>query len=780
MTLRPSASLKVTVPLILLIFAAVLSTVNMLYHVPRAESEAEEDSRKRVVQEMSRLQSTLEYLSLKGDLVVAQHEIAVLSHNHDIQWVVLTDERNVVVAATRRAWLGRPVSDALPNFDVVRAAGAVRDRRATVTTDRIDGNLVAYAGILIGREREELRPSRSGTLLMSYDLKRPKEEARAQVIRQSLYWSGWVIVLALFMWMAFHILLTRRTAKLVHAAERLASGDIGARSELQGQDELGRLGRAFDAMAEKVAITQSRLLQDLAERERVQQALANSEARLQQILNNSTAVVSVKDIEGRILFVNRQWEKLFHLTQGEVLGKTEFDVLPSATARELRANDRLVLERNAPIDFEETAQLDDGLHTYISSKFPLNDANGKSYAVCGISTDITEKKRSAEELARQREAIYQREKLAALGSLLAGVAHELNNPLSVVVARAVLLEEQGDPAARAMAIKIRVAAERCARIVRTFLGMARQEAPEHRPVSINDVVHAALDMTAYGLRTSGIEVVLDLSSDMPLMLADADQLHQVLLNLIINAQQALQDQEGPRRIELTSRFDAARHLACVTVADNGPGIPPDLRARVFEPYFTTKPTGFGTGVGLAMSQGLVETHGGTLVLDCPPDGGAVFTVTLPVREADADVADARAAAAQSTGKRSILVVDDEGDVRDLLVQILSSPERDVIAVPSGQEALERLAKRTFDAILTDVRMPGIDGPALYREIERRWPALAQRVAFITGDTLSTTLRDYVSQTGRPVIEKPFLPADVRSTVTQLVSSENASFSVRSR
>lgn len=773
MTLRPSASLKVTVPLILLIFAAVLSTVNMLYHVPRAESEAEEDSRKRVVQEMSRLQSTLEYLSLKGDLVVAQHEIAVLAHNHDIQWVVLTDERNVVVAATRRAWLDRPVAEVLPKFDVVRAAGAVQDRRATVTNDVADGTLVAYAGILIGRERQELRPSRSGTLLMSYDLKRPKQEARAQVIRQSLYWSGWVIVLALFMWMAFHILLTRRTAILVHAAERLASGDIGARSGLQGQDELGRLGRAFDAMAEKVASTQGRLLQDLAERERVQQALANSEARLQQILNNSTAVVSVKDIDGRILFVNRQWEKLFHLTQGEVLGKTEFDVLPSATARELRANDRLVLERNEPIEFEETAQLDDGLHTYISSKFPLNDAAGASYAVCGISTDITEKKRSAEELARQRESLYQREKLAALGSLLAGVAHELNNPLSVVVARAVLLEEQGDPSARAMAIKIRVAAERCARIVRTFLGMARQEAPEHGPVAINDVVIAALDMTAYSLRASGIQVTLDLSNDIPLMLADADQLHQVLLNLIVNAQQALQDRDGPRAITLTSRLDAARREVRVTVADNGPGIPLELRARVFEPYFTTKPTGFGTGVGLAMSQGLVEAHGGTLTLDCPPQGGSVFTVTLPVREADAGVADADPSAVESTGRRSVLVVDDESEIRDLLVQILSSPEQDVIGVASAREALERMARRNFDAILTDVRMPGMDGPALYREIERRWPAQAQRVAFVTGDTLSTTLRDYVSRTGRPVIEKPFLPADVRRTVTQLACPESS-------
>jgi two-component system NtrC family sensor kinase len=216
--------------------------------------------------------------------------------------------------------------------------------------------------------------------------------------------------------------------------------------------------------------------------------------------------------------------------------------------------------------------------------------------VLTIARDVTEKKRSAEELAHQRESLYQREKLAALGSLLAGVAHELNNPLSVVVARAVLLEEQGDPATHAAAVKIRTAAERCARIVRTFLAMARQQRPERGPVAINDVVAAALDITGYATRTSSVDVSVDLSPDIPLVHADADQLHQVLLNLVINAQQALQDHALPRRIAI--RTDSTRRARrCASRSpDNGPGIPPQLRARIFEPYFTTKPTGLGLGV----------------------------------------------------------------------------------------------------------------------------------------------------------------------------------------
>jgi PAS domain S-box-containing protein len=282
----------------------------------------------------------------------------------------------------------------LPQFALDQATGAIRERRAEVTSDAKGEVLLGYAGVLIGGEREELRPSRTGTLFVAYDLKRYKAEARAQVLQHSLYWPGWVTALALAMWLVFHFLLTRRTARLVHAAEELAAGDLTARSGLSGNDELGRLGRAFDAMALDVAETQTRLRQDLAERARVQRELENSEARLQQILNNATAVIYVKDIEGRLLFVNRQWERLFHKRLADVVGKMERETLPEDTTQAFRNNDLLVLQRNAAMEFEETAPLDDGAHTYISIKFPLQDANGKAYAVCGISTDITERKRS--------------------------------------------------------------------------------------------------------------------------------------------------------------------------------------------------------------------------------------------------------------------------------------------------------------------------------------------------------------------------------------------------
>jgi len=767
-SIRIPASLRLTVPLILLVFAATLSAFNFVYHVPRAEHAAEEESRKRLAQEMSRLQSTLEYLLLKGDAAIAQREIAVLAHNHDYIVVVLTDDRHSVIAATRRAWLGQQVTDVLPQFDLDQAAGAIRERRARVTHDAADNALLGYAGILMGSEREELRPSRAGSLFLAYDLNRSKLEARARVLQQSLYWAGWVIALALAMWLAFHFLLTRRTAQLVRAAEQLAAGNLAARSNLSGRDELGRLGRAFDAMAVEVSETQTRLRQDIAERARVQQALENSEEQYRSMFNASIDGLALWNAAAEMVDANPALWKMYGYSEAEHRASplSKF-VGPSYHPDLLRS-----IAAGEPLHVELTDLRKDGSTLQVEVHGIPMQYQGKPHVLM-ITRDVTEKKRSEEELTRHRETLHQREKLAALGSLLAGVAHELNNPLSVVVARAVMLEEQGDPKTQAVAAKIRTAAERCARIVRTFLAMARQQRPERGPVAINEVVSAALDITGYAVRTSGIDVTLDLADDLPLVLADTDQLHQVFLNLIINAQQALQDQPGPRRLRLTSRYDPASDVIRITVADNGPGIPVGLRARVFEPYFTTKPVGVGTGVGLAVSLGIVEAHGGTLTVDCPVEGGAEFTITLPVGGADAGGTAAPTSVMASPSERTILVVDDEADIRETLAEILTDARHRVVTVSSGREALERMAAEHYDVILTDIRMPDLDGRALYQEVERRWPEQAGRVVFVTGDTLTDALREFAAACGRPVIEKPFLPGDVRGVVAAITASPSS-------
>ncbi|MGH8636185.1 MAG: response regulator [Burkholderiales bacterium] len=765
MTLRVPASLRLTVPLIVLGFAAVLSAINVLYHVPRAEQAVEDDVSKRVAQEMSRLQSTLEYLLLKGDIEVAQREIAVLAHNHDYIVVVLTNDENEVIAATRRAWLERPIADVLPKFDPAEAAAAIRERRGRLAVNAADNAVHGYAGILMGSQREEVRPSRAGSLFLAYDLLRPKSEARAQVLQQSLYWAGWVTALALLMWLLFHFLLTRRTARLVHAAEQLAAGNLAARSGLQGRDELARLGLAFDAMAVEVAQTQTRLRRDLEARIEIQRALEDSEEQYRSMFDASIDGLVLWNATGQIVDINPAMSRICgfdepaaaHTSSRRVLNPTSHPDLHRAVMSGEPWHGEIsdVRRGGAPLELEVHA-------------VPMH-YRGKPH-VLTIARDITEKKNAAAELVRQRETLHQREKLAALGSLLAGVSHELNNPLSVVVVRAVLLEEQGAPGIRVAAERIRTAAERCARIVRTFLAMARQQKPEPGPVAVNDVVSAALDITGYAVRTSAIDVALDLADDIPCILADEDQLHQVMLNLIINAQQALQGCPLPRSIRIATRFDASAAGIRITVADSGPGIPESLRARIFEPYFTTKPIGVGTGVGLAVSAGIVEAHGGALSVHCPPDGGTVFTIALPFRAADAAGDDPVGAACAESIARTVLVVDDEAEVREVLREILSSAQHRVETASSGREALLRLEARHYDVVLTDIRMPDMDGLTLFEEVKRRWPERAARVVFVTGDTLSEALRELADSGRCAILEKPFAPGDVRRAVTEVVTT----------
>jgi PAS domain S-box-containing protein len=384
-----------------------------------------------------------------------------------------------------------------------------------------------------------------------------------------------------------------------------------------------------------------------------------------------------------------------------------------------------------------------------------------------------ERRRAEAALERHRATLVQTEKLAAMGQLLAGVAHELNNPLSVVLGQASLLESHtaGTPTAD-RAQKIGKAADRCARIVRNFLALARQHPPERRRVSVNAVAREAVELLAYALRTDTIDTEFDLAPDVPSLWADPHQLHQVVVNLVTNAQHALRDHPTPRRITLASRVDPDRGLAILTVADNGPGIPEDIRARIFEPFFTTKVEGQGTGLGLPLCLGIVESHGGTLSVDDGPAGGAVFTIALPVIRGDTP-AEREPAEAKRTAlsRHRILIVDDEPALVDLLHELLSGKGNELESAPSGRVALERLAAGPFDLVMSDLRMPEMDGPSLYRETRARGHHVP--FLFMTGDTLRPDVRQFLERTGLPCLVKPFGVPELLAGVAKAVTAEPA-------
>ncbi len=361
-----------------------------------------------------------------------------------------------------------------------------------------------------------------------------------------------------------------------------------------------------------------------------------------------------------------------------------------------------------------------------------------------------------------QQQMLRAEKLSAMGQLLAGVAHELNNPLSVVMGRVSLLRQRiaGTPLAEQVE-KIAQAAERCARIVKNFLALARQRPPERAEVRLNQITQEAVELLAYPLRVDNVEVQLDLAEDLPVLWADRHQLSQVVVNLVTNAHQAMRETPPPRRLTLATRYDSEQGWVSLEAADTGPGIPPELQRRIFEPFFTTKPSGQGTGLGLSLCQGIIEGHRGAIRVESAPGQGAMFRIELPVVAPPVSMPEAQTGESPAPLRGNvILVVDDEPEIAALLAEMLSADGHEVETAANGVMALERLRKRAYDLIVSDIKMPELDGPGLYRELERCHPGLLRRIIFLTGDTLGPQTAEFLEQTGAPMLSKPLVLEEV--------------------
>ncbi|WP_284615837.1 hybrid sensor histidine kinase/response regulator [Aquabacterium humicola] len=528
---------------------------------------------------------------------------------------------------------------------------------------------------------------------------------------------------------------------------------------------------------------------------RAQRASHQREAFNSAIVDHALAAIVATDAAGRILEFNPAASAMFGLPREQALGRRVTTLFPERFRAEHEAGLlQLVAGRRA--DFigrrvEIVALHGDGREFPVEMLLWRTELDGEVHFTASM-VDLTERRAAQHEIERQREALRQSEKLGAMGGLLAGVAHELNNPLAVVMGRAGLLEEKlgdaaagDDPASRDAlrddAARIREAAERCGRIVRTFLNMARSRPAQRGAVNLNELARAAAEMLAYTWRSHDIELQLDLHPALPRVQADADQIGQVVLNLLINAQQAIAAQALPRRVIVSSGVEAPRAdrspHAWLRVVDNGPGVPEAAQAQIFEPFFTTKAEGIGTGLGLAVSRSLARAHGGELRLE-RTTGGACFRLSLPLDAAPAAEAAAPPvatdAAADAPALARILVVDDEADIAGLMRDMLESAGYEVTTAESGAVALEMLSMAAFDAVISDLRMPDMDGSALWRALREQHPALARRVLFVTGDTLSTGARRFLDETGCAGLDKPFAKADLLRAVAALLDAGDAS------
>lgn len=385
------------------------------------------------------------------------------------------------------------------------------------------------------------------------------------------------------------------------------------------------------------------------------------------------------------------------------------------------------------------------------------------------SRDLTQERATQAELALQRDHMAQTEKVSALSELLAGVAHQLNNPLSVVVGHTLMLQEDvDDPELLKQIVKVSNAANRCTKIVKTFLTMAREKPLQMARTDINDVVRTAVDVVRHGDFSDQVDVSMQLEESLPAIQSNPDQLTQVVLNLIINAEHAIVSAGQGSKITVQSSLGASGTEICVTIKDDGPGISDMIKGQIFDPFFSTKDGQGATGMGLTLSHRIVTANGGKLQLLETSDAGTCFVITLPIMPLIETAVVSAEPADPAADAKSVLIVDDEVDVAELSAEILRRDGYDVDLTCIARDAMGMLEQKAYDVVLSDLNMPDLDGRGFFDAIKSQFPHLANRTGFLTGDTLGKSSQTFLAEAERPFLEKPVSPKELRQFVTDIL------------
>ncbi len=460
------------------------------------------------------------------------------------------------------------------------------------------------------------------------------------------------------------------------------------------------------------------------------------------------AVLTVLHTTGRVREANDAVRDVFGLDPHQVVGRTLLELVVPADRPALE--DALVKAFHGTAARAEVQVLapEGGTRLVALAASRLPEADPPS--VLFVGRDMTHER-------EMRLRLMESDRLAAVGELVAGVAHEVNNPLSSISAFAQLLLRDGGltSAQRESVEVIRTETLRASQVVKDLLAFARRSEPQRAPLDLNAVISRSLRMRQYQFSEAAVRVEPELSSDLPAVLGDARQLQQVCLNLLTNAVQAMAVTGGGVLRVRSYVADGDVHL---DVADTGPGISADVRERIFEPFFTTKREGEGTGLGLSVSYGIVTAHGGSIEVVETGAKGTTFRVSLPAGSAKPGAQEVTRDAAPRTLRSplagiKLLFVDDEPALRSGMEAFGKLRGFSVLTASDGMAALETTRATSVDAVVCDLRMPGMDGFAFHERLRQEQPGLAARTIFITGDVVSAATRGTVAR--QPVLTKPF-------------------------
>jgi PAS domain S-box-containing protein len=512
--------------------------------------------------------------------------------------------------------------------------------------------------------------------------------------------------------------------------------------------------RVLNIDGAKVIVCMAR---DMTERKLAERVLKRSEERFRTILEDMDNGYFELDTRGHYAFVNDAMCKILGMSRAEIVARhfcSFADPDDDRFVESSRAVISDVVKRGVTLSgLFGTIVKGDGSRRIIGvSVSPVKDAGGSVTGVRGITRDITERRKMEQQLLIAG-------KLASIGELAAGVAHEINNPLTAIMGFAQLLSTDDEVPDRIKTDleKIYGQSQRAARIVQNLLTFARSYGVEKNAVDINHLILKTLELRGYEHGVANIQVCTDLQPGLPVASGDGDQIQQVLLNIIINAEQSIAAKKKSGTIQIVTGLVDERIR--ISITDDGVGIPRHILDRLFDPFFTTRAIGEGTGLGLSVCHGIITNHGGRIYAESVPGEGATFVIELPsasVSEPGTPAAPERllkGVVASAVGKK-VLIVDDENVIRDILSRILSERGYHVETASSGAEGLEKVQDSQYEAYLLDIKMPGVDGKDMYEIIGTKYPAMVSRVIFITGDTITKSTLSFLEATGREYFSKP--------------------------
>jgi len=512
-----------------------------------------------------------------------------------------------------------------------------------------------------------------------------------------------------------------------------------------------------------------------------QAAIALENARLFQVVSRSQKewettfdamqdCVSVHDTSGKVIRANVALARRLKTIPQKVIGKYCSELYSTFGPDGPRCGHVGSLQSEGLI--VEEVELPEMGGTFQVSVGPWYDKNNRLAGSIHVAKDI-----SNEKLLQQQ--LIQSEKLSAIGELISGIAHELNNPLTGVMGYSQLLQMRGDldERARDSLVKINNLATRCQKIVQNLLSFARKQKPERTLTSVNEILERTVELRSYELQVNNIAILLELDPQLPRTIADKHQLQQVFLNVITNAEQAMLETKGRGKLGIRTRSDTAGGRVVIEIADDGPGIPEQHLTRIFDPFFTTKEVGKGTGLGLSLAYGIIKEHAGNIYARSKLGEGSTFVIELPVigdlhegaRLPEELVPQALHFENLVRGKR-ILVVDDEKYILDFFVEVFQMYPVDVDTACDGRAALDMMQLHEYDLIVTDFKMPQMSGRELFEWIKEHRPHLASRIVFVTGDTVSPETRSFFESTANRYLAKPFRIEEVREVVQRTLEA----------